>query len=169
MLQPCNSSLNTQIPAQAHPHPRLTGPWRGASVGRQELLVQCPRTHHRSIPLYAIRVAETHLLTGFSALPTLSTTMPPPDSHYRNTQARTHVVHSTGSQWKRTGARMGQRSGDGTVKTAPQSPFTSCWETLQPASLTVALVLSARPPSLSLTGGLSLTAKSFALHSSSRV
>lgn len=51
VLQPCNRSLSTQIPAQAHPHPRLTGPWQGASVGRQELLVQCPCTHHRSIPL----------------------------------------------------------------------------------------------------------------------
>lgn len=67
------------------------------------------------------------------------------------------------------GACMGQRSGDGTVKTALQSPFISCWETLQLASLTVALVLSAQPPSLSLTGGLSLTAKSFALHSSRHV
>lgn len=46
-------------------------------------------------------------------------------------------------------------------------PLPSRWEILRPASLTVTFVLSAQPPTLSLTGGLSLTAKSFALHSSS--
>lgn len=73
-----------------HPQPRLTGPWRDASVGRQELLVQCPCTHHRSIPPYAIRVAKTDVLTGFSAPLVLSTTMPPPASHHRNTYTHEH-------------------------------------------------------------------------------
>lgn len=43
-----------------------------------------------------------------------------------------------------------------------------CWETLQSAALTVTLVLAALPPLHLpiLTGGLSLTAKSFALHRS---
>lgn len=141
-------------------------------MGRQELLVQCPCTHHRSIPLYAIRVAGTDGLTGFSALPTLSTTMPPPASHYRNTytRARTHActlkktltiqTNSTfsarcehinastvlGHSRRRQGAHAGQCGGDGTMEKAPPSPFSSCWETLQPASLTVTLVLSAQPP-----------------------
>lgn len=145
-------------------------------MGRQELLVQCPCTHHRSIPRYAIRVAGTDGLTGFSALPTLSTTMPPPASHYRNTYTRAHTclhpqknlpvlsltiqTNSTFSTWcehinastvlghsgRRQGAHVGQCGGDGTVEKAPPSPFSSCWETLQLASLTVTLVLSAQPP-----------------------
>lgn len=91
LLHPCNGSLNTQIRPGRHPHPKLTGPWRDASVGRQELLVQCPCTHHRSIPPYAIRVAETDVLTGFSAPPTLSTTMPPPLLSIAETHAHTHM------------------------------------------------------------------------------
>lgn len=58
-----------------HPQPWLTATWPDASVGRQELLVQCPRPHYRSIPPYVIRGAETDVLTDFSTLPTLSTTM----------------------------------------------------------------------------------------------
>lgn len=67
-------SVNIRLATLAHPHPRVTGPWRDASEGRRELLVQCPCTYRRSIPVNAIRVAGTDGLPGFSTLPQLSTT-----------------------------------------------------------------------------------------------
>lgn len=81
-----------------HPHAWLTGPWRDASVGRQELLVQRLCTHHRSILPHTIRVAETDVLTGFSALPSLLTTVTPLAS-----QKHTHAYLHTQSKYRQVG------------------------------------------------------------------